>query len=270
MKRFALITISLSVALAQLSFAEDNNNQNAPVQKHARPARPTTRTAPAHINGSRGNLPNTALRGQFHPQRNFTPNQNTQRRVYTPRVTTSNAAQTNTTVRQANENPTRFNGNGWRGQANGNQNWHRNNGNQQRTNNIGQNREVNRSYARNRNWDRSRHDRSWYRSHYSRFARFSGGYYYWDAGFWYPAYGYDPYFSSYAYNAPVVAYNDLDPGQVIANVQAQLQRDGYYRGELDGLFGPMTRQALLNFQSDNGLEPTGEIDQTTLDSLGLQ
>lgn len=119
-------------------------------------------------------------------------------------------------------------------------------------------------------WDRTHHDRSWYRSHYSRFARFGGGYYYWNEGFWYPAYGYDPYFTTYVYDAPVYGYNNLDPGQVIANVQAQLQRAGYYRGVLDGLFGPMTRRALLDYQRDNGLPVTGEIDEATLYSLGLQ
>ena len=38
------------------------------------------------------------------------------------------------------------------------------------------------------------HDRHWWRSHYNTtFVLFGGGYYYWDAGYWYPAYGYNPY-----------------------------------------------------------------------------
>lgn len=121
-----------------------------------------------------------------------------------------------------------------------------------------------------RGWHRQHQSRDWWRSHYSRFALFGGGYYYFNSGFWYPAYGYDPYFSSYSYDAPIYGYNNLDPGQVIANVQEQLQRAGYYRGELDGQFGPMTRRALLEYQQDNGLPVTGEIDEETLDSLGLQ
>lgn len=119
-------------------------------------------------------------------------------------------------------------------------------------------------------WHRQHQTRDWWRSHYSRFALFGGGCYYWNSGFWYPAYGYDPSFSTYSYDAPIYGYNDLEPAQVIANVQAQLQRSGYYRGELDGEFGPMTRRALLDYQEDNGLEVTGEIDEATLDSLGLQ
>jgi len=99
---------------------------------------------------------------------------------------------------------------------------------------------------------------------------FGGGYYYWNSGYWYPAYGYDPYFSSYRYDAPIYAYEDQDPGQVIANVQSALQQQGYYRGSVDGTYGPMTRRALLEFQGNNGLPQTGQIDEETLGALGLQ
>ena len=121
-----------------------------------------------------------------------------------------------------------------------------------------------------RRWHRGHQNRDWWRSRYSRFALFGGGYYYWNSGYWYPAYGYDPYFSTYSYDAPIYGYNDLEPGQVIANVQAELQQRGYNPGGVDGQYGPMTRRALLNYQRDNGLPVSGEIDESTLDSLGLQ
>jgi N-acetylmuramoyl-L-alanine amidase len=121
-----------------------------------------------------------------------------------------------------------------------------------------------------RRWHRQHQSRDWWRSRYSRFARFGGGYYYWNAGYWYPAYGYDPYFTTYTYDAPIYAYDDQDPGRIIASVQRKLQRLGYYRGYLDGTYGPMTRRALLNYQRDNGLRVTGEIDQDTLASLGFE
>ena len=92
----------------------------------------------------------------------------------------------------------------------------------------------------------------------------------WNAGYWYPAYGYDPYFSSYVYDAPIYGYNDLEPGEVIARVQAELQRLGYDPGAVDGDFGPATREAVLDFQQDNGLPVTGEIDEDTLSALGLE
>lgn len=121
-----------------------------------------------------------------------------------------------------------------------------------------------------RDWDRSCHDRNWWRSRYNRFAFFGGGCYYWNAGYWFPAYGYDPYFTTYTYDAPIYAYNDLAPGDVIANVQQELQQLGYYQDEIDGDYGPTTRQALLDYQGDNGLPVTGEIDEETLGSLGLE
>ena len=116
---------------------------------------------------------------------------------------------------------------------------------------------------------RQRHDRSWWRSRYSRIALFAGGYYYWDNNYWYPAYGYDPYYSTYTYDEPIYGYGDLTPGQVIANVQTALQEQGYYRDAVDGLIGPRTRAALSDFQRDNGLPITAAIDGPTLKALGL-
>ena len=48
-----------------------------------------------------------------------------------------------------------------------------------------------------------------------------------------------------------------------------LQEQGYYKGEVDGLIGPLTRQALAEYQQANGLYATETIDQPTLSSLGL-
>ena len=59
------------------------------------------------------------------------------------------------------------------------------------------------------------------------------------------------------------------PDKVIADVQAVLQEMGYYRGEVDGLLGPLTREALTAYQADQGLMTTAVIDQPTLDSLGM-
>ena len=116
---------------------------------------------------------------------------------------------------------------------------------------------------------RERRDRSWWRSNYSRFALFGGGYYYWDRGYWYPAYGYDPSYSTYRYDEPIYGYNQMEPRQVMVRVQRELRRDGYYRGAIDGLIGPMTRAALARFQRDNGLYVTRRIDGPTLAALGV-
>jgi len=48
-----------------------------------------------------------------------------------------------------------------------------------------------------------------------------------------------------------------------------LKEQGYYHGEVDGLVGPMTREALTAYQEATGLPPTAAIDEPTLESLGL-
>ena len=95
------------------------------------------------------------------------------------------------------------------------------------------------------------------------------GYWGWDAGWWYPAWGYNPLYSTYAFDEPVYGYQDLPPDQVIANVQGALQDLGYYLDEIDGVLGPTTRAALESYQQDNGLPVTGLIDPETLQSLGF-
>jgi hypothetical protein len=124
------------------------------------------------------------------------------------------------------------------------------------------------SYAAFRNYHRQWHDRGWWRSHHSRIVFYFGAPYYWDAGYWYPAWGYYSGYT-YQYDGPIYGYNDLSPDQVVVNVQAQLQRDGYYSGPIDGVLGPMTRRAIAAFQADHGLAITSAVDQPTLASLGL-
>jgi peptidoglycan hydrolase-like protein with peptidoglycan-binding domain len=43
-------------------------------------------------------------------------------------------------------------------------------------------------------------------------------------------------------------------------VQAELARRGYYRGSVDGVLGPESRDAIRSFQARNGLPVTGRID----------
>src|SRR5207248_2471858 len=78
------------------------------------------------------------------------------------------------------------------------------------------------------------HDRVWWVGHYPRVVLISGGWYYWNAGFWYPAWGYDAGAQFYPYDGPIYGYNNLPPDQVVANVQEQLQAQDYYRGEWVG------------------------------------
>jgi peptidoglycan hydrolase-like protein with peptidoglycan-binding domain len=41
------------------------------------------------------------------------------------------------------------------------------------------------------------------------------------------------------------------------------------KGEVDGLLGPLTREALAAYQADQGLTTTAAIDEPTLDSLEM-
>jgi putative peptidoglycan binding protein len=113
-----------------------------------------------------------------------------------------------------------------------------------------------------------RHDRDWWRRHFRTIVFVTGGYYYWDGGYWYPALGYDPNYS-YDDDDPIYAYGSLLPDQVIANVQTQLQQNGYYFGQITGSIDASTRAAIANYQRDHGLLATATIDQPTVESLGL-
>jgi hypothetical protein len=92
--------------------------------------------------------------------------------------------------------------------------------------------------------------------------------FFFDAGYWYPAWGYYPD-AYYPYDGPIYGYNDLPPDEVIANVQTQLYNEGYYNGLIDGILGPDTRAAIADYQADHGLAVTAAIDEPTVASLGL-
>lgn len=124
------------------------------------------------------------------------------------------------------------------------------------------------NYAAFRNYRREWHHRDWWRHNHPRITFYFGAPYYWNSGYWYPAWGYYPDYV-YEYDAPIYGYNDLAPDQVVVNVQAQLERDGYYNGPIDGVIGPLTRAAIAAYQADHGLAITSAIDEPTLATLGL-
>jgi hypothetical protein len=115
------------------------------------------------------------------------------------------------------------------------------------------------------------HDQAWYRSRYNQHLQLiAGGWYGWEGGYWFPAWGYDTAAAYYPYDGPIyVGQNPRPFDQVVADVQALLQGKGLYRGEIDGLVGPQTREALAAYQTANNLPPTAALDQPTLEALGL-
>ncbi len=292
MKTFLLSIFALAVVAAPVMGEDDkdnpkqpknNRNQNTPQRQVNTPPRTfTPRTVTPRVNNNpsanaqfqpRNRPPTTArtfpksytpdVQARLRNPRNFTPpNQDAPR--------TNNNWQTNTwkrnnwnSVTPQTPNPnvqadTNVRNRNWRDRANTNRNWRNDNRAGTFTYEQAQNR-----------FRRDRHDRNWWRSRYNRIVLFGGGYYYWDNNYWYPAYGYDSSYNTYAYNEPIYGYNELAPGQVIANVQTALQEQGYYNDAVDGLIGPRTRAAVSNFQRDRGLPITAAIDGPTLQALGL-
>jgi hypothetical protein len=113
------------------------------------------------------------------------------------------------------------------------------------------------------------HDRNWWHDHCNTIVFVNTGYYFLDAGYWYPAYGYDPLQTYYDYDGPIYTYSNLLPDEVIANVQTALQDAGYYYGPITGSLSVDTRAAIANFQRDYQLPMTGAIDEPTVEALGL-
>jgi len=181
--------------------------------------------------------------------------------------------------RIANGRETRFtrNGNDFRNRS------------QTRGSNIGREHVfARRSADWHREWDR-RSDH-WWHGHRCHFV--NGFWFIYDTGFypydyWYPyGYGYGYYGSAYCpydYDAGVYEGDGADyssqgayrssvscADSTVAAVQEQLAQQGYYRGEIDGVFGAETRRAVGRYQSDRGLHVTGNLNADTLRALGLQ
>ena len=60
------------------------------------------------------------------------------------------------------------------------------------------------------------------------------------------------------------------PDGTVRSAQAALETQGYNPGSIDGQMGPNTRTALIKFQQDKGLTPSGTLDNATLAALGVK
>lgn len=57
------------------------------------------------------------------------------------------------------------------------------------------------------------------------------------------------------------------PNMLVREVQAELARRGLYDGPADGLFGPKTEAAILDFEIGAGLKPTGQPNPALLAAM---
>jgi peptidoglycan hydrolase-like protein with peptidoglycan-binding domain len=55
----------------------------------------------------------------------------------------------------------------------------------------------------------------------------------------------------------------------VRDVQQALSDAAYHPGPVDGVWGPMTEDALRAYQEDKGLQATGQLDSETVEALGL-
>jgi peptidoglycan hydrolase-like protein with peptidoglycan-binding domain len=58
-------------------------------------------------------------------------------------------------------------------------------------------------------------------------------------------------------------------GERVRALQQALKDKGHDPGDIDGVMGPKTRQALRDFQQKEGLTATGRLDSGTADKLGI-
>ena len=58
-------------------------------------------------------------------------------------------------------------------------------------------------------------------------------------------------------------------GSEVTKIQTRLKNWGYYTGNVDGIYGEQTRQAVILFQKRNGLTPDGIAGPKTLAAIGI-
>ncbi len=62
---------------------------------------------------------------------------------------------------------------------------------------------------------------------------------------------------------PEPALHNGSQGEKVWQLQERLKELGYYSGEVDGQFGPGTREAVIAFQKKNGLDADGLAGEET-------
>ena len=58
-------------------------------------------------------------------------------------------------------------------------------------------------------------------------------------------------------------------GSEVTQIQTKLKRWGYYKGNVDGIYGSQTQEAVRYFQRKNGLKVDGIAGKNTLKAMGI-
>jgi N-acetylmuramoyl-L-alanine amidase len=72
-----------------------------------------------------------------------------------------------------------------------------------------------------------------------------------------------------AQRASADLYKKGSGGAVVSEIQTRLKNWGYYKGEVDGVYGSQTEKAVRWFQEKNGLFVDGQTGDQTLAALGI-
>ena len=64
-----------------------------------------------------------------------------------------------------------------------------------------------------------------------------------------------------------VNMREIDPTEEVSGIQSRLSNLGYYDGKIDDDFGDVTFGAIADFQEDQGLKITNQLDADTLTAL---
>ena len=72
-----------------------------------------------------------------------------------------------------------------------------------------------------------------------------------------------------AVDASAVVLKQGSTGSKVKEVQTRLKNWGYYKGNVDGIFGSKTRAAVVWFQRNNGLTQDGIVGSATFRALGI-
>ena len=69
--------------------------------------------------------------------------------------------------------------------------------------------------------------------------------------------------------ALAAVYQQGSQGETVRQIQTKLKRWGYYDGEVDGIYGSATTEAVKYFQRRNGLTADGIAGNATLQAMGI-
>ena len=76
-------------------------------------------------------------------------------------------------------------------------------------------------------------------------------------------------FAFSACSTQAVAYSSGSRGEKVKEIQTKLKQWGYYKGNVDGIYGPSTVSAVKAFQKKHGITADGIVGSKTAEKIGI-